>query len=562
MGFLKPHLLKLKIEHRQTGLIVPFRLNNVQEHFLDRIETQMVQRGRARIIVDKARQMGLSTVTQGVMFTLGINIDNYAGLTVAHDDPTATSLLRKCHTYWDEYPLRDFYSIKSERDNVLAWTHGSRLEIATAGNRKAGRGKTARALHLSELAFYPDAEKLCLGLLQIVPTSDQTLVVMESTANGVGDYFNRQWEAACAGELDYEPVFYPWFAYADYRWSIAMNSRDVPPLLYVDEDERLLRKLGVDDDQLQWRRWAIRALCGGDIMQFHQEYPASAEESFVSSGHNVFPLTDLQRVYEPMIPRVGKLNRVGDKVQFIEDATGPLKLFRTPARDQDWGVYQIGADPTRTTDGDYAVAQVISRRTLEQVAVFRQRMNPKAFGEELYNLGLYFNTATVAPEKQGPGQLTVGTLLGMNYPKVWMHSKVDKTPGNTAEDNWGWNTTLQSKEVAVAQLLAFVNEGMGPDGAGLVVHDPDTFAEMKNFTKLPSGEYGNADGSTHDDTVMALAIALTTHVLTYDLRPYGAGWEDHLPSPVSRAQPLPDTIAVELPWDRFTNDDDTTYTGV
>lgn len=533
MSFYAPHIARLKIEQRRTGQIATFTPNSVQRDFLARMENQAAHRGRIRIIVLKARQMGLSTATQGVMFTHAMNLDNYTGITVAHDDDTALSLLRKDHTFWAHYPLREFYTTKNDKENVLSWMHGSRLEIATAGNRKAGRGKTHRALHLSELAFYPDAKKFCLGLLQSVPTEDQTLIVMESTANGIGDYFNLQWEAACSGELDYEPVFYPWFAYEDYRYTVAHRTRDIPALGPLDEDERCLRLLGVDDDQLAWRRWAIRSLCGGDILLFHQEYPASAEEAFISTGHNVYPLEKLQAIYRPMVPKVGRLTRQGDHVVFHEDATGPLKIYRDPSRDRDWGIYQVGADPTRTTDGDFAVGQVISRRTMEQCAVFRQRMDPRNFGEEMFKLGIFYNQAQLAVEKQGPGALTIGALLGAQYPNMWMHSKMEKTPGNIVEDNWGWQTTVQGKEVAIGQLLAFVVDGLDARGFGLLLHDADTFREMKNYVKLPDGNYGNADGESHDDTVMALAIAAVTHVLSPTLRAYGEGWQDHLPAVVA-----------------------------
>lgn len=565
MGFLLPHLERLKIEDRKSGAIVPFKLNNVQRDFLNRLEVQFARRGRARALVLKARQMGLSTVTQGINFTLAMNFDNYQALTVAHDDDTSLSLLRKCHTYWAEYPFRDFYTTRNDKENVLSWQHGSRLEIATAGNRKAGRGKTVRALHLSELAFYPDAKKLCLGLLQTVPNSDHTIIIGESTANGIGDYYYTQWEAACAGDTDYEPIFYPWYSYHDYRYSLTHQTREIPAIFNLDEEERVLRAIGVDDDQLAWRRWAIATLCGGDILQFHQEYPATPEEAFVSTGHNVFPLDALQRIYQPILPEVGRLIRDGDSVKFLNDPTGPLKVYRHPARDRDWGQYQVGADPTRTTDGDYAVGQVISRRTMEQVAVFRRRMDPRNFGEEMFKLALYYNTAQLAVEKQGPGQLTIGALLGMNYPNMWMHSKIDKTPGNIVEDNWGWQTTVQGKEVAIGQLIALVVDGFNPASFGLIIHDPDTFREMKNYVKLPDGTYGNADGETHDDTVMGLAIACITHLLSPSLRAYGSAWNDHMATPIDHALAGGSSEGVvdlsyaappPAPWDRFEGRDD------
>src|SRR5690606_33148673 len=125
---------------------------------------------------------------------------------------------------------------------------------------------------------------------------------------------------------------------------------------------------------------------------------------------NVFPLKSLMGHYEPLIGKKGKLLTIGGKVRFIEDADGYLTLFAEPSDDKDWGVYLLGADPTHSTAGDYACIQVINRRTMEQVAVYRRKIDPVNFGKDLQALGFYFNTALIAPEKTGPGYATVGCV--------------------------------------------------------------------------------------------------------------------------------------------------------
>ena len=79
-------------------------------------------------------------------------------------------------------------------------------------------------------------------------------------------------------------------------------------------------------------------------------------------------------------------------IKFVQDDNGPLTLFAEPA-DKDWGVYLLGADPTHTMAGDYACIQVINRRTKEQVAVYRRKIDPIQFGKDAQMLGLYFNEA-------------------------------------------------------------------------------------------------------------------------------------------------------------------------
>src|SRR6185312_17250646 len=66
------------------------------------------------------------------------------------------------------------------------------------------------------VAFFPDAKTTMLGLLQSVPDQPNTMVVLESTANGVGDWFHDMWVKAERGENEFTPIFLPWFIQPEY----------------------------------------------------------------------------------------------------------------------------------------------------------------------------------------------------------------------------------------------------------------------------------------------------------------------------------------------------------
>ena len=38
-----------------------------------------------------------------------------------------------------------------------------------------------------------------------------TMIVLESTANGTGNYFYNEYQAASKGESQFQPLFVPWF---------------------------------------------------------------------------------------------------------------------------------------------------------------------------------------------------------------------------------------------------------------------------------------------------------------------------------------------------------------
>lgn len=380
--------------------------------------------------------------------------------------------------------------------------------------------------------MWDQPEELITGLRQAIPSVGLTAIFYESTAKGIGNFFHTTWQAAKMGRSEFVPMFFPWF------WDPMYTARNIPrhshaeysQLKDVTEDEKILMGMGVTEAKLLWRRWAIVNLCQNDVDKFKQEYPSTPEEAFLSTGRNVFPLNDLLAHYQPMRPKIGVLRRVGREVRFFEDPKGSLKVYRSPSSDKSWGIYQIGADPTHTTVGDEACAQVINRRTLEQAAVLNAHLDPIEFGKQLYLLGEWYNMALIAPEAEGPGYATIGHLLGSNYPFVWESQKVDKTPGKVNMDVFGWRTNASTKQLAISQLVHMICQPLtriGNTVYGLLIHDQDTFTEMKDYITDEKGGFMNGDGSMFDDCVMALGIACATHFIEPPLPPYTRD-ESHL----------------------------------
>lgn len=496
---LLPLMRRLKVLTKDLT-VEPLEPNWAQQEFLQAAQQQMEAGKPIRIIVLKARQLGISTITEALMFWLAFLTDSYHGLVMAHENDSSEHLFGMTQRYWETFPFQRLYTPKYLSRKEIAWKEtGSSIHVATARNVKTGRGRTIHALHASEVAFWDHPDVLMTGLRQTIPANPSTMIVVESTANGVGNYFHSQWTAAEDGETDFLPLFFPWWKHPEYRASHI--GLEVHPLVY-DSEEKVLAKMGCDDDHLIWRRWAIRNLSHNDINQFHQEYPSTPEEAFVSTGSNVFPLAKLRDCYDPSDGLRGRLAREGAGVRFQADSAGPVTLYAMPSKDRSWGKYIVAGDPTHTTMGDYASAQVINRRTYEQVATWHGRCDPLTFAEELAKLGKFYNDALLTTEIEGPGYGTIGRLVEMDYPNLWRGRWADKSPGKIAE-TYGWSTTMKRKEWAIGWLLKLVVDG------DITIHDKRTFSEMMTFVTLPHGGYGNAEGHGrgHDDTVMALAIA-------------------------------------------------------
>lgn len=475
-------------------------LNHAQYRIVDEVNRALNEKRRCRFVVLKARQIGVSTIVEGLMFTLAMILNRMGGLVISHEADSAGWLLKMTNHYWETWRFKSLYDIRHNSVRHMSWdNNGSSIRIATAKNVGAGRSTTIQFLHGSEVAFWDDAPTLMTGLAQSIPMSSPSIIALESTANGIGGYFYEQWNAAVDGETEFTPLFFPWHEHPEYT---AAHVQQGETLGALNDEERILHAIGIDDSRLAWRRWAIKNLCGNDLMKFRQEYPTVPEEAFIVTGHNIFPDGDLTACYQPMNGLQGYLTEEGGRVRFQESLDGPLTIFRWPGEDMDRHKYMVSGDATRSITGDFSCAQVLNRRTWEQVAIFRRKIDPVSFGDQLALLGRYYNWAIVCPEIQGAGDSTISRLISLNYPFLFEHRKAERLPGQP-ESVYGWWSGVRSKQEAIGNLLKVVVDH------DIIIHDHKTYSEMRAYVSDEKGGFRNGAGEGHDDTVTAMAIAMT-----------------------------------------------------
>lgn len=498
-----------------------------QKDLLSRVEADIAAGRSVRYIVLKARQIGISTLIEALMYSMAMARENFSGLVVAHEAHSSQHLLKMTRYYYESFWGKDAFPTRHLAVNQLAWHHvNSHIRIATAKNEKAGRSQTLQFLHASECAFWDDAEVLMTGLQQAVSRRPRTCIFLESTANGVGGYFYSTWNRSLAGETSYTPLFYPWWAHPEYTAEeIGLGYLAEGEFVPADDEEKALMKFLARPrkvvqghypamtplqikSRLVWRREILSTECQGDLSKFHQEYPSVPEEAFIATGTNAFDLTRLRKVYEPIRGDVGRLIEDTGKVRFIHDSTGPLEVFKYPAQDRQFGYYMVGADGKKAVQsvtgsyGDYACAQVLNRKTWEQVARWRGRLDQNAFGEELIKLGRFYGNAMLAPETGIGGPGVAAHIVARGYPNIYRHRSPTNYQG-TVDNQYGWITNSRTKTECIGNLQSALYDQT------ITIHDPVTYTEMKNYVVLPTG-FGNADGKDgYDDTVMALGIALT-----------------------------------------------------
>ncbi len=506
--FYARHALKIRTK---DGEIVPFIPNEAQRRLLAVISAQYAAEGKVRIIILKARQMGLSTAVGGRLFSRVSQRRAKKAIVVAHVAESTRFLFDMTQRFYDLVP--EFLKPQtkySSRKELQFGVLDSGYSVATAGGDGVGRGGTFTHAHISELAFWPKGSAAAQfnGLMKAVPNADDTEIYIESTANGVSGLFYDTWQAAVRGENGFIPLFLPWYIQEEYRAPVPANFKRLP------HEQEMADAYGLDDAQLCFRRSEV-ALNGPEL--FQQEYPSTAEEAFLTTGRPVFHPQQVARMVaearEEFAPGTQgnhwePLARMAlEGASWEHHPRGELFCYR-PHDPQE--TYYLGADVGAGVQRDWSVVQVQDSRK-RQVAMWRGQIDPDYFATVIYQLAKFYNMGEVIVERNNHGILTNRVLaVDHAYQNVYRETSYDKIT-DTTTDHIGFFTSEKSKAVIIDKLRADVREGTAE------VVDPVSLAEMRSFVVTETGKM-EADKGSHDDTVMALA--LVNHINAGAFTPY------------------------------------------
>lgn len=489
----------IKIRDKE-GNIIPLKLNEPQLKYYNVIKKLHQQSKPIRIIILKARQMGFSTETESIIFKNVVTNHNYNAGIVAHKEDSTTNLFNMSKRMLEYLPdaIKPEQKKSNAKELVFNNANGtgldSKIKCMTAGGKGIGRSDTFTALHLSELAFWEgDKQDILLGLLQAVPNIPNSIVVIESTANGF-DYFKELWDKAVAGENDFYPLFVGWNELEEYRMQYSGFK--------LTEEEKELQKLyNTSLEQLEWRRWCIKNNCGGNIDKFKQEYPITPEEAFLSTGKCYFDkkkiINRINEVKEPIIQGSFSCFYDGLRIRgrkFRQEDKGSIKIYKYPENNVP---YVIGGD-TAGEGSDYFTAHVINNITGEEVAVLKQQYDEIEYVKQIYCLGIFYNKALIGPETNF-STYPIQKLVELNYPNLYVRKKED-TYLSKHEKSFGFKTTSITRPLILANLQEIVVDEIDK------INDKDTLREMLTFIVNKNGR-AEAEEGYHDDLVMGLAIA-------------------------------------------------------
>lgn len=528
--FYIPKLLKIRTK---SGDIKPFVPNKPQLKLLDTI-TELEKKGKpVRIIILKARQMGFSTMTEGLCFQKTSTNTNYRSLIIAHKEKASTNLYNMFKLYFDKLP--QFMKPMRKRNNAKEILFEnpttddieksndpglqSRVTVATAQDPDAGRSETLNFVHVSELAFWDKPEETMLSLSQAVPNLPNTCIIVESTANGVGDYFYNLWQKAENNEKGnaYVPLFFAWWEMDEYQIPFFDNEereqfieeveytyKDSKGKEVVTEEKQIMIDYPlVTYEKLNWRRWCIANNCGGDVIKFYQEYPSCPEEAFQSTGRPVFNMSAIKTYLQNC--EDGIKGNITEDLEFEPTRDGIYTIYKMPKVGE---LYSIGSDVAEgLIDGDYSTGLCLDRN-MDLVAKLHYHNDPDLHGDELVKFAKFYNEAFLGVENNNHGLTTLKHIINVaNYWNVYYTKVVDKAT-DTVSEKLGWSTTTKTKPIMIDALNRVVRD------KHIGIKDKQVLKEMSTYVKDERGRM-NAQLGCFDDLVMGLAIALQVHYENY-----------------------------------------------
>ncbi|WP_334375413.1 hypothetical protein [Bradyrhizobium sp. AZCC 1719] len=277
LEFFAAELLKIR---PKAGALAPFLFNPAQRELHRIIEEQKAKTGRVRVIVLKARQLGISTYIAARFYKQTTSNPGLRTIIIGHEKPASKNLFQLVKRFHEHMPedLRPSVGASNAEELIFDKIDSGYL-VSVATEEGSGRSATAQQLHASEAAFWKDLQVQFAALMQTIPDIDGTEIILETTGNSFNDFY-KLWRKAEAGESEFIAVFLPWSLDPAYR------ARVPDDFARTEEEDKLAELHGLDDEQLQWRRNKIANMASPEL--FCQEYPLTADEAFIAADFDSY----------------------------------------------------------------------------------------------------------------------------------------------------------------------------------------------------------------------------------------------------------------------------------
>ena len=557
------------IKNKGGGDDVLFKLTRPQRRFVARLEELRLAGKPIRIILLKARQWGGSTVSQLYMAWLmlvhkvGLN-----SLIIAHQGTATDEIKDMFDRMIKRYPVGLLYELGASYDNnepkmVAVGKSGAifrvpqrncKVKLGTAERPDSCRGGDYNLVHCSEVGIWKKTDEkspedivrsACSGIL----LEPYTMIVYESTANGTGNFFQREYDAAKRGQSQFEAMFVSWFDIEKY----SMPIDDLVAFaihLYENRNNENENSTREESGRYLWWLWNMGATLEGinwyikerakynDHGQMASEYPSDDIEAFVHSGARVF---DKYKV-EALRPACRPPRYIGDvyadadegedalrNIRFAEDHQGMLWIWALPEIDEQveianryLTIVDIGG---RWKKADWSVIVVFDRLFMMDggkpsvVAQWYGHIDMDRLAWKAAQIAAFYDNALLVIESNtaetkdknrnvdGDQSFYILNQIKGVYNNMYARKQSEDDIINKVPRKYGFHTNVSTKPMIISTLVKVVREAM------YVERDVRCLDEYITYEKVGSS-FGAIPGK-HDDLLMTRAIGM--HICFYEM---------------------------------------------
>jgi len=360
----------VKVISLDKGL-VPFKLYPYQKDMFNHFNEHRFN------IVLACRQSGKSISSCGYLLWFALFHSEKTIAILANKGATAREMLSRITLMLENLPFFLQPGCKALNKGSIEFSNNSRI-IAAATSGSSIRGMSVNLLYLDEFAFVERAAEFYTSTYPVVSAGKETKVIITSTANGIGNTYQKIWEGAVQKTNEFNPFRVDWW--------------DVP---------------GRDEE------WKKQTIANTSQLQFDQEFG----NTFFGTGDTLVQAETLMNF------------RAIDPIRTMEG--GDLLVYKEPEKGHE---YIMCVDVCKGR-GQFNLID-ISVRPFEQVAVYRNNtISPILYPNIIYKYANSYNKAYIVVESNDQGSVVCNGLYHeLEYENLHVTSTV-KSSGLGIEMN-------------------------------------------------------------------------------------------------------------------------------
>lgn len=421
-----------------------------------------------RVIVNKPRQMGYSTLTAAFVAWYVFFHNDKSVLFLANKQDVAKNLLKKVKLILAEIPdwmlLAD---LTVNQAHSLEFSNGSSVK-AVATSEDAGRSEALSLLIIDEAGIIKNFDEIWKSVKSTVSTGGK--IIAGSTPKGIGNWFYETYTKAETGENEWHPLLFNWWDNPDYAGDDLEEDPNIP-----------------GGHTSTWFRKETKDMT---IQHIRQELLTS----FLESGETFLDVSVIQRIQK----------EVSEPVLKPEEFEGEFWIWRAPEKGKK---YLVSCDVASGGAGgeDYCTAQIIELKEMEQVAEYKSKITPDVLAEKSIDICKLYNNAYLVIENNGIGLAANLVAKRLDYKNLAYFDKdtgrlLDKWTAEYKMINPGYAITPKSRPVVLAKFQEFVNKEFVKINSKRLANELLTFVVSNGKPQASSGK--------NDDLVMAFALAI------------------------------------------------------